>query len=474
MGVNANILSVINTSLSSQEDASLPPIVLYILGQSNAVGLNTKSPTTDLTSSYPAYAGEFSNVYVWNTNACEKMNATGTNNNQYPDLGAISKNGGFAMEVSMCKDLADATGRNVYLFKYAIGATGLITAPANGTWETTAGDIYDDVVTEIALFNAWMDANIGEYVKSSIIWFQGENDAVSTNYDPYLVEEDKFVIGIRSAVRSDFYTNWITIGIQDTLDAYRGEINQSKQILSSITQSLTYKASQGYSVNADQIHLTSAGQIALGQDLAIDIAANLEGSATDDYIGVVWPVNIWTANDGFVISGANGNYLTGNGTQNNGKAYCKRYIPDGSNGYFEMTIPVGFASTGLYPFGIDLKNNNSAGGWNGASFVLGFVIDNPNASVNVTEGGATVGVSFAVSEGDKMKIYIDYDLDEVRLYQNDVLKHTYATTPTGSEYIMKCGTHTNYLNNPKFDDLKIWCEDRLQLSDLTEVDLSNW
>lgn len=447
-----------NIMLGATEEP--PAIVIYAFGQSNMAGYNNS------TSNVPSgYTGEMNRVFVWNGTSCEKMNATGTNNNQFPNITG-GRNGSFACEVTLCKDLADLTGAKVYLCKYAVGSTGLVTDGGNGTWSPYDTELYDDSRDEIAAFNTWMDSNVPDHIKSTVIWIQGEQDAEGAIYDDYLIYEDDFIRGMRTAIDPAQFVNWITVGIQSTSGTNAGNVNKVKHALSDITQSVYWFPSDGYGVQGDNTHFTTAAHIAIGEDLAIQISGQIEGSATDTFLGAVWNANLWTANDGFTISS---NTLTGNGTQNNGRAYSKRVIKNGADGYVEYTVPSGFNSYQLHAFGLDGVGAIDNGNW--VNTLVGFVIDNPDGQIRAAVAGVLEGTAFTVTAGDVIRIEIVSGA--ITLKQNGTTKHTYSVSQS-ADYAAKCSTHTNFANNPTFNNVKMQSSQILDISSMATVDLSNY
>lgn len=165
-------LSLIPASTPSApvvSDASLH----ILIGQSNMHG------TADMSDLPSAYAGEKSNVKIWNGSSFENLNST-LNNNQYP-----VPNDHFGPEFSFLVDRANLTGQVQYCIKIALGSTGLYAGsslvtgdnPGAKDWSPSTDGLYADLIealdaAKIVLNNMDIEPRV-----ASILWVQGERDA---------------------------------------------------------------------------------------------------------------------------------------------------------------------------------------------------------------------------------------------------------------------------------------------------------
>lgn len=156
------------------------PYFIVMAGQSNPRG------TIAMASLPAAYQGEHSNVKIWNGTAFENLNASGLNNNQ---LGNPSNM--FGPEMTFAVDLANETGRIVYLMKYAIANTQLDDDAALTTWNPNeVGEYFDTLVSYTNLAKS----AVGSYYSNPwFIWWQGESDATdATKSSAYLSNLQQF------------------------------------------------------------------------------------------------------------------------------------------------------------------------------------------------------------------------------------------------------------------------------------------
>lgn len=113
------------------------------------------------------------NTRIWNTDKFEPLYSP-DNNNQYP---LTTKNSGVGCEFYM-KDIADSLGSDVYILKYAVGGTRLEQDAGREDWNVNSvGELYDDLVAEIALVETWMTDRGKTFKWEGVVWWQGEGDS---------------------------------------------------------------------------------------------------------------------------------------------------------------------------------------------------------------------------------------------------------------------------------------------------------
>ena len=123
---------------------------------------------------------EYNGVYlhtnrIWGGTNFEPIYST-DNNNQYP---VARRTGGGSIEFKF-KDIADYLGSDVYILKVAQGSTRLEFDVTRTDWNVASvGELYDNLVTEIAAVEAWMTARGKSFEWAGVIWLQGEGDSVS-------------------------------------------------------------------------------------------------------------------------------------------------------------------------------------------------------------------------------------------------------------------------------------------------------
>jgi len=158
--------------------------VYVIAGQSNASGYE---PMANLQSDYQ---GTYDKTYIWNGTALVALNASVSNNNQYP---ASAKNSRFGWDMAMSKYLNNS-GRNVILIKYAINSTGL-----EEHWGSGDSLLTDSLMKYLNLCKTYLTANYYSYRFRGLLWYQGEKDmqqlSGSTNYESNL---GKLITNIRA------------------------------------------------------------------------------------------------------------------------------------------------------------------------------------------------------------------------------------------------------------------------------------
>ncbi len=180
---------------------------------------------------------------------------------------------GFGAEIGFGHKLAAAyasgsvDGEEIYLIKYAIGATSLdVDWNVNGS-----GNQYDNFTQWVGdALTVLTNAGIG-YDVEGMLWMQGENDSISAtsaaNYQSNLTNligdvrsrygsDLDFVIGrLHEELPSGFYTDTDTV--------------RAAQVAVASSDSRNYWFdTDGLPVNTDSVHFTSAGHLALGEKFA--------------------------------------------------------------------------------------------------------------------------------------------------------------------------------------------------------------
>jgi len=243
----------------------------YKMGQSNGLGY----PGTSLNDLPVAYQGTFPLVKTWNelTPGFESVNTTGNNLNQYP---VTSRNNGFSYSLVAAIDYTNTTGNTVYLCEYTVGGTPMYQS-ASVDWNVNStGDLWDSFQSHITACKNWMTTNSISFIEKYSD-FQGESDALGTE-----LQANQF-----GANRMDFYEAFDTFlgysinknvirphsGLSATyktaiFDAINN-ITSGNQVDGRSIDNATLVTCDEFAIAADNIHLTSASQVSLGQKYAL-------------------------------------------------------------------------------------------------------------------------------------------------------------------------------------------------------------
>ena len=200
-----------NTSFQEEDDNTAQVVVL--LGQSNMEGhtyINYLSKT--MTDKASEYAEGYDDVQIsfWNS-------GTYTSNGLFTNvkLGQGRSQNHFGPEVGIAETMHSAHKKNVFIVKYAQGATSL-----SGHWRSPSssnsgrpGALYAGAV-EYILESMDVLENMGYYPEiKAICWMQGEDDSNGNQYNSYYTYTKAFVSDLRDELR--LYMDLDGIGFLD-------------------------------------------------------------------------------------------------------------------------------------------------------------------------------------------------------------------------------------------------------------------
>lgn len=235
--------------------------LILIAGQSNAWG------PISMASLPVGYAGAQTGVNIWTGTAygstIETLDST-TNNNQ--GAGG-SRSNQFGFEMSVGKDYVTRVGGAVNLFKYAAGATALSTLTATNWAPQTTNSLNRGFLREYWLnFYAMQQLSLRPN-PIAFAWFQGEQDATDeASANAYETNLTEFIGTMMPQLAS--LPEWLVMRIANEGDGtYLNTVRAAQAAVATALSNVTMIDTDGYAM-ADAVHLSAAGQIALGTHLA--------------------------------------------------------------------------------------------------------------------------------------------------------------------------------------------------------------
>lgn len=241
------------SSSSSQEEESNVAQVVVLLGQSNMEGhtyVNYLSKT--MSDKAAEYAAGYDDVQIsfWNTE-------TYTSNSEFVDvkLGQGKSQNHFGPEVGIAETMHNNHKKNVFLVKYAQGATSL-----SGHWLSPsssnsgrAGTLYTGAV-EYVLQAVDALENMGYYPEiKAICWMQGEDDSNGNQYNSYYTYTKNFIHDLRESLK--MYMDLDGIGFLDAAIA-ANEVWKEHEIINNAKKqnALEDELSDFVDTNAEHLH----------------------------------------------------------------------------------------------------------------------------------------------------------------------------------------------------------------------------
>lgn len=196
---------------SSEEDTSNVAQVVILLGQSNMEGHTwSRFLSNTLKDKAATYNEGFDDVQIAFSNS-----GGYTSNGQFTKVKTgmgVSVNQ-FGPEVGIAETLHEANKKNVYLIKYAIGATSLSSNWISPTSRTGGGPLYNAAVKYVLQCIKALE-NIDLYPEiKAICWMQGENDSNENQYNNYYTYTKNFVHDLREDLK--LYMDLDGIGFLD-------------------------------------------------------------------------------------------------------------------------------------------------------------------------------------------------------------------------------------------------------------------
>lgn len=199
-GCEGNKQSQISPSTSSEEEDDNVAQVVVLLGQSNMEGhTNMQYLQKTVPDKAVMYSEGFQDVKIAFHNSGDYTSGT-----KFVDvkLGLGVSTHQFGPEVGIAETMHNAKKKNVFLVKYAIGATSL-----SGHWISPScragggGPLYKAAVKYVL---ECMDAleDMGYYPEiKAICWMQGEDDSNGSQYNSYYTYTTNFVKDLREDLK---------------------------------------------------------------------------------------------------------------------------------------------------------------------------------------------------------------------------------------------------------------------------------
>lgn len=243
--------------------------VVLLAGQSNADGralsgelpAELQSPQSDIDFYYLIQGG------------------SGTLTTLRPGLSETSQ---FGPEILLGRRIADLhaseAGTRVAIVKYANGGTDLKTQWKAGGNATTTGD-GPDYVTFQQTVTSGLAALAAAYPLAtldlqSIVWMQGESDAVAGSSDLYQANLTAFIADVRATYGSSLPFVIARLSSQQTaLDTgHRNIIRAAQDSVAAADPRTSVVSTDSFGMKADNLHFSGAGQQAMGSAFAGETA----------------------------------------------------------------------------------------------------------------------------------------------------------------------------------------------------------
>ena len=246
---STTLLMLATQTLSAQR-------VFVLAGQSNMVG---RGDTSELSAPYDSPQPD---VKIWNGSGWSTLAPGG---------------GDHGPELSLGRTLADHYGETIYFVKRAEGGASLAPDPArpDKSWDPDTGTLYDELKTRVedALANLGGGADV-----KGFFWMQGEADskdeahagAYLTNFhDLIALAKADFdapdMAVVLGRVNGTLYPN-ATFG-----DKYQfvATVRAAQEQAAATLPSAAWVDTDALALNDDELHFSSAGQIDLGNAMAL-------------------------------------------------------------------------------------------------------------------------------------------------------------------------------------------------------------
>lgn len=231
------------------------PLGVIIDGQSNSTGRAE-------ISSLPSYlTGVLDGCYIFQNGIWKELEAGVTNNGESD---CFSTQHGIELELAY--RLRESTKRPIYILKMGHGGSNLVQDISVDHSINSIGELHQDLLDQFA---AIKDKETIEW--ASYIWIQGENDCLDGRTTlEYQTEWElklsavKNITGIAS-IYDYKLPSWLAYSTVN--------INQAKDNAAALYSFINTINSDGYTHKVDNLHLDSAGAVALGLDLSVLISA---------------------------------------------------------------------------------------------------------------------------------------------------------------------------------------------------------
>ncbi|WP_035602657.1 LamG-like jellyroll fold domain-containing protein [Haloferula sp. BvORR071] len=243
--------------------------IVLLAGQSNADG---RATIADLPAAFQVPQADVDFYY-------KVEGGSGTLTTLRPGLSETSQ---FGPEIVMGNRLADLyaseAGTRVAIIKYANGGTDLKTQWKAGGNATTTGD-GPEYVTFQQTVTAGRAALAAKYPGAtleldSIVWMQGESDAVAASAGSYQTNLITFIADVRATYGSTLPFVIARLGSQQTaLDStYLNQVRAAQDAVALADPRTAIFSTDGFGMNGDGLHFNASGQQAMGSAFAEEAA----------------------------------------------------------------------------------------------------------------------------------------------------------------------------------------------------------
>ncbi|MGB7086274.1 MAG: sialate O-acetylesterase, partial [Phormidesmis sp.] len=240
-------------------------VSVYLLGgQSNMAGETTD--TDDLTGS--PQANPLSAVQIWQPGVGEFVDLRSGFNSNYGDGDGFGAELGFGHALEAARASGAVDTEEIYLVKYAIGATSLAE-----NWSVDGNNnTYDQ-------FNDWVGGALSHLENSGIgydiegmLWMQGEHDTIDANRAAnYQANLTGFISDVRDryGANLDFVIGRLHEELTPYYYTWADEVRTAQENVADADANAYWVNTDDFAVNpVDDVHFDSFGQLALGQAFA--------------------------------------------------------------------------------------------------------------------------------------------------------------------------------------------------------------
>jgi hypothetical protein len=261
--------------LYDSENPGDPPVpvtrlrIILLAGQSNADG---RAATSELPAELQSPQDDIDFYY-------RVQGGSGTLTTLRPGLSETSQ---FGPEILLGRRLADLhaseAGTRVAIIKYANGGTNLNTQWKAGGTATTSGDgpeyvTFQQTVTSgiAALAAAYPLATLDF---QSMVWMQGESDAVSASSSLYQANLTAFIADVRSTYGASLPFVIARLSSQQTAidPVHLSAVRAAQDAVAAADPRTAVFSTDSFGIKADNLHFSGAGQQAMGSAFATETA----------------------------------------------------------------------------------------------------------------------------------------------------------------------------------------------------------
>lgn len=241
-----------------------------IVGQSNALGYQV-SP-----SELPSWWVNTARVQIWADTNGNGVGDTWNYMNPGVNTGTLQNPTAWGPEVAFAYQwLQEHPGETLWIVKSVKGSTSLAEAPGlNNDWSLNSHELFDATTAAVAAAKAAISGPFD----TSVLWFQGEQDATSQTYASSYGNN---LVALQNAASAQWGANRFLYARIDTDYAYNSTV-QSYQPLGFNTDE--------FQKQSDNLHLTGSGQIDSGFSFytlydTTPLTVPTGTSGNDNYVG---------------------------------------------------------------------------------------------------------------------------------------------------------------------------------------------